>query len=556
MEIPEPDSLSPSGSLSAVSNAAGFHVSSSLTEEIRGAVEGREQVDATLLLHSEVPVLRAEGLRKAFGGQIVLDGVDLELPHGAVVLLRGNNGSGKTTLLNILTGNQEPDAGVIHLAANGTESVFAFPRPWWRRIGPRGGFAPEILARQGVGRSWQETRLFSTQSLQANIAAAAPRQKGENPFTAVFCPAAVHRDEAQLRDEADRTLAQLGLVSRGHSLAGRVSLGQSKRVAIARAVGAGARLLYLDEPLAGLDAAGVASVLELLEGLAREHRLTLVIVEHLFNIPRVLDLATTVWTLEEGKLRVEEPEAVRAEIQLHLEEGLQSWIGQVAGPGGSVTHERLPGGAVLTRVRPESVPDGAGEVLLEVEDLVVYRGGRLIVGEEDGTGGVRGLSLSLRRGELSLLQAPNGWGKTTLLEALAGVTPVTRGRIRVRSEPVERRSAWERRQRGLSLLQARNHAFLGLTVREALQLGGVRHTPERLQPLSNRTVADLSGGERQKVAVACALSEGQFQMALLDEPFLALDAPSLRSAWSVLEQHLSQCGLLVAVPASAPGAAN
>src|SRR3569833_18109 len=61
-------------------------------------------------------VLAAHGLRKAFGGQVVLDGVDLELREGEVILLRGENGSGKTTLLNILTGNLAPDSGSIQLA--------------------------------------------------------------------------------------------------------------------------------------------------------------------------------------------------------------------------------------------------------------------------------------------------------------------------------------------------------------------------------------------------------------------------------------------------------
>ena len=68
---------------------------------------------ASAPLHGPV-LLRVEGLKKAFGGQIVLDGLDLELRQGEVALLRGENGSGKTTLLNILTGNLEPDAGAIH----------------------------------------------------------------------------------------------------------------------------------------------------------------------------------------------------------------------------------------------------------------------------------------------------------------------------------------------------------------------------------------------------------------------------------------------------------
>ena len=85
----------------------------------------------------QAPVmLRAEGLKKRFGGQVVLDGVDLELRRGEVVLLRGENGSGKTTLLNILTGNLEPDAGTIHYLADDSPRSYHFPRRWWQELNP------------------------------------------------------------------------------------------------------------------------------------------------------------------------------------------------------------------------------------------------------------------------------------------------------------------------------------------------------------------------------------------------------------------------------------
>jgi ABC-type branched-subunit amino acid transport system ATPase component len=145
---------------------------------------------------------------------------------------------------------------------------------------------------------------------------ATPDQIGESPLGAILRSVAVRKEENRLLAEADSLLAELGLQGRETSSAGLVSLGQSKRVAIARAVRAGARILFLDEPLAGLDAVGIADVVEMLERLAHDDQLTLVIVEHLFNIPRILDFATTVWTLSNGKLEVESPSAVRAEMEL------------------------------------------------------------------------------------------------------------------------------------------------------------------------------------------------------------------------------------------------
>ena len=110
-------------------------------------------------------LLRVSGLGCAFGGQQVLDDVSVELRQGEVVLLRGANGSGKTTLLNILTGNLVPDRGSIELHTGKQPIRFEFPRRMWAR-----GFAPDNLARLGVGRTWQDIRLFDTQSLANNIA--------------------------------------------------------------------------------------------------------------------------------------------------------------------------------------------------------------------------------------------------------------------------------------------------------------------------------------------------------------------------------------------------
>ena len=229
-------------------------------------------------------VLSISDLRKSFGGQVVLDGVAVDLREGEVVLLRGDNGSGKTTLLNILTGNLEPDSGTIHLRPNGQEETFRFPRKWWESLNPFDHFTPERVASEAVGRTWQDVRLFPTLTLSDNIAVAKQRQSGENPFRALVPGLSSGEGETSNRLASSTMLAGLGLAGREESSGDRISLGQSKRVAIARAVQAGARILFLDEPLSGLDAAGIEAALGLLSALARNERLTLVIVEHTFNI--------------------------------------------------------------------------------------------------------------------------------------------------------------------------------------------------------------------------------------------------------------------------------
>lgn len=489
-------------------------------------------------------LLCAENLHKAFGGQLVLDGVSLDLRPGEVVLLRGDNGSGKTTLLNIITGNLEPDAGTITLFTNGAQVDLRFPRRWWQNLNPFDHFTPERVAREGVGRAWQEIRLFPTLSLQDNIALATPDQVGENPAWAILRRSTVAEQEKEILTVSGTMLAKLGLKGREISSADKVSLGQSKRVAIARAVQAGARILFLDEPLAGLDASGIADVMDLLEKLAHDEKVTLVIVEHVFHVSRILDLASTVWTLAAGKVTVETPARVRAELEHATRDGIRGWMKEVAGPHGKIVDQLLPGGAVISTVM--TVDGGPSKVVLEVEDLVVHRGRRLVVGDQGEDGHVRGLALALSRGQLAILQAPNGWGKTTLLEALAGLIPATRGTIRLNGQPIQHLPPWERSRLGLAMLQARNHIFPGLTVLEALRLARVRDVPQTVRHLLGRRMSDLSGGEKQRVAVACALNT--FTIALLDEPFSALDPDAVTHLYSSLRQRPPDAALLVAVP--------
>ncbi len=220
-------------------------------------------------------VLRVHGLSKSFGGQRVLDDLSIDLNQGEVVLLRGDNGAGKTTLLNILTGNLEPDAGVIQTHAQGFSESFSFPSRWWHNLNPFNHFTPERLAREGIGRTWQEVRLFSTADLLDNLCVAVPNQIGENPLSSLARYNRMATQEKTIRCNSQILLDKVGLAGRENSSADKISLGQSKRVAITRAVQAGAKILFLDEPLAGLDAKGIEEVLGLLKEISQSKNMTL-----------------------------------------------------------------------------------------------------------------------------------------------------------------------------------------------------------------------------------------------------------------------------------------
>lgn len=499
-------------------------------------------------------LLRASGLRKSFGGQVVLDGINLELRQGEVVLLRGENGSGKTTLLNILTGNLEPDSGTIDYLADGTPRSYAFPRRWWQELNPFDHFTPEFVAREGIGRTWQDVRLFGAQSLRDNIAVAEPGHPGENPLVALIAPIRANRREADLNRQADAMLARLGLAGREESSADMISLGQSKRVAIARAVAAGAKILFLDEPLAGLDRQGITDVLTLLESLVLEENLTLVIVEHVFNFVHLHHLVNVHWMLENGRLTPNHADPIP---QVDSIDGIPvtiaapSWFSQLAGSPEHVTSERLPRGATLTRIRrpdrwrPEAKP------VLEIKGLIANRGARVVIGlDQHGT--PNGFDLTLREGEIAILQAPNGWGKSTLFDALCGNVPNKGGTIALNGSPVESTPPWIRAQAGLTASPSAAKLFPSLKVSEVARLAP--HSPSTgssIIPFAERTISSLSGGEKQRTLLRLGLPESNMPgLVVLDEPFAMLDDNATREAVDALVIQTPGHGILLLLPAN------
>lgn len=519
------------------------------------AVAGGEVSTApTARLGEKRLLMRADGLRKSFGGQVVLDGVDFELHEGQVVLLRGANGSGKTTLLNMLTGHIEPDAGTIELRTNGAVEHFRFPRKWWQELNPWDQFLPERVAREGVGRSWQDTRLFSTLTLRDNIVVAGREDRHEhNPARILFSPRRSRRVDLHSEGRASSLLTDLGLGDRSQSSADKVSLGQTKRVAIARAVHAGAKILFLDEPLSGLDAPGVKSVLDLLKSLVDSHRLTLVIVEHVWSARHIIPLADTLWTLDQGKLKQESNGSpTQSEADCSDDKGAAD-IASLFPEYSQTKCLDLPNGAVLELYRKPD--EDAGESLLEVQDLVVFRGKRLVIGTTKyGTTDAQGLGFNLKAGDLAVLRAPNGWGKTTLLDAISGILPCQCGRITLNGIDISQMRIHQRIAAGMDYLRSDSTAFPSLTSGHVADFRSSGRTLRTSGELDHRKYGDLSGGERQRVRFD-SIPRYLKGVYMMDEPFSALDHDVLDLTANFIKESVCSAfaAVLVAVPLSKEG---
>lgn len=486
----------------------------------------------------------------SFGGQQVLSNLALTLMPGDVILLRGENGSGKTTLLNVLGGHLRPDRGTVEYSLNGSRIVHAFgssrmqerqgylahARSW---VGGAGKRAPELLARLGLSRTWQDLRLFKNLAAIENVAVAAQGHPGEIPINAFLRPRATASFEKSNRQRASERLAAAGLHSVANSLADQISLGQGKRLVIERALFAGARVLFLDEPLSGLDAEGAARMIAILRQLALDHGVSLVIVEHVANIPRILSFATSVWTLERGKIVATPLNTAKADAE-SATAALENWLaGATTGNGRLLERIRLSDGARLSVLRRGPAQ---GQDLLTVSNLTPCRGKRPVF---------KDLSFSLQRGEIALFEAPNGWGKTTALEAIAGMLKRYSGVVALNSQSLNGQSPWVRRRAGLSYLRARDHSFVGMRVSEVCKLSDVVPCPAVLEHLWERRIDQLSGGEKQLVAFVCAIKAPNVKMILLDEPFSALDSARSAEMREAILEVLVDVAVLIATPIAA-----
>jgi len=239
-------------------------------------------------------LLRVQGLHKSFGGVHAVRDISLAIPERAIFAVIGPNGAGKSTLLNLLSGIYRPDAGAIVL-----QGIDVTGLPAHRRV------------RRGIARTFQKIRLFRRLSAVENVVAGFHVHHDIPPWQYVIHARAFRRDHERCRDEAARLLAFVGLAHRAHVPAGSLSYGEQRMLEIARALATAPRLLMVDEPAAGLNAAEVETLLDRLQALRRSG-ITLCIVEH--NMDLVMKIADWVFVIDYGQFLFE---GAPADVQTH-----------------------------------------------------------------------------------------------------------------------------------------------------------------------------------------------------------------------------------------------
>jgi phospholipid/cholesterol/gamma-HCH transport system ATP-binding protein len=227
-------------------------------------------------------VIRVEGLRKSFGGNEVLRGLDLEVPTGSITVIIGRSGGGKSVFLKHLIGLLQPDAGRI--LVDGVD------------IARLSGRALDAVRRR-YGVVFQGGALFDSMSCGDNVAFQL-REKLRLPRT-------------EIAKRVEAALTQVGLEGVEAKYPAEVSGGMRKRVAIARALVTEPEIVFFDEPTTGLDPVLVNTIHQLIADLHRRHRFTAVMVSH--EIPEVFEIADVVAMLYQGRIvEIGTPAALQA----------------------------------------------------------------------------------------------------------------------------------------------------------------------------------------------------------------------------------------------------
>jgi ABC-type branched-subunit amino acid transport system ATPase component len=209
--------------------------------------------------------LSARRLRVVYGGFTALDGADLDICPGRVTAVVGPNGAGKSTLFHCLAGTLRPSGGQVLLGERDVTRLAAHAR-----------------TRLGIARTFQQLAVFPSLTVAENVRVGAEQGRTADPGA------------------AERALRLLGLDGPVRALpAAGLPTGTLRRVELARALAGSPRVLLLDEPAAGLDAAEVTALTRVLGALAADG-MALLVVEH--DLDLVADLAHTVHVMAAGRI--------------------------------------------------------------------------------------------------------------------------------------------------------------------------------------------------------------------------------------------------------------
>lgn len=250
-------------------------------------------------------VLKMENITMQFGGVVAVHSLSLEVNKGEIVSLIGPNGAGKTTAFNVVTGVYAPTNGAVYF--NGKKIVENFPHgkmkklyggenlgDYKERIEP----TPDKITKLGIARTFQNIRLWKSQSVFDNVLTAMHLRRTSNVFTATF--RLNYKEEKKQREEVGRLLEILGLYDVRDEKCTALPYGLQRRLEIARALATNPTLLLLDEPAAGMNPQETVELTDFIRKIRDDFHLTVFMIEHHMDL--VMDISDRIYVLNFGAL--------------------------------------------------------------------------------------------------------------------------------------------------------------------------------------------------------------------------------------------------------------
>lgn len=232
-------------------------------------------------------LLKVHGLTKNFGGLCAVSNLHMEVNEKELIGLIGPNGAGKTTLFNLLTGVYEPSEGTIELQVDG-------------KMKDIGGMKPYIITRMGLARTFQNIRLFKNLTALDNVKIAMHKNIQYGTFQAILRTPKFYKEEKLVEEKAKALLKIVNLFDKKDTLSKNLPYGEQRRLEIARALATQPKILFLDEPAAGMNPQETADLTQLIHQIKDDFNLTVILIEH--DMSLVMAICERIYVLDYGKM--------------------------------------------------------------------------------------------------------------------------------------------------------------------------------------------------------------------------------------------------------------